>query len=343
MSRPRIGAVHPLWALEGGRISIEGDSFDVGGAVVPQVRVGGRPARLVYASPQRLTVIVPSGLEGGRTPVRVDGIPGETAFVDVGVPMATDLHQVDNPVFDRHGHLLVTFSGTRGQPAPVSIFRIRPDGVREAFVSGILNPTSMSLDPAGRLHVSSRFEGTIYRVLDNGRTEVAATDLGVPCGLAFDEDGTMFVGDRSGTVFRIPPGGNPQTLCTLPPSVAAFHLALGPDRALYVTAPTLASCDSIYRVDEQGTVTVVSSRFGRPQGLAFDHAGALYVAEALAGSSGLYRIRPSGAELVLSAPGLVGLAFDPAGGLAVATSDTVYRFAAAAQALQPGDRAGEGD
>ena len=54
------------------------------------------------------------------------------------------------------------------------------------------------------------------------------------------------------------------------------------------------------------------SGFGRPQGLAFDSQGALYVVEALAGWSGLYRLRPDGtAELVVAGPSLVGVAFNP--------------------------------
>jgi hypothetical protein len=67
-----------------------------------------------------------------------------------------------------------------------------------------------------------------------------------------------------------------------------------------------------------------SSGFGRPQGLAFDAAGHLYVVDALAGSSALYRIRldaPHAPELMLSGGSLIGLAFDPHGGIALATSE----------------------
>ena len=67
--------------------------------------------------------------------------------------------------------------------------------------------------------------------------------------------------------------------------------------------------------------------FGRPQGLAFDANGSLFVVEALAGASGLYRVPPQGdPELVLSGPGLVGVAFDAHGTLVVASNDTAYRL-----------------
>src|SRR5207237_4546890 len=98
-------------------------------------------------------------------------------------------------------------------------------------------------------------EGTVYRVTDDGSTQAFANDLGVACGLAFADDGTLFVGDRSGTIFAVDQSGRARTFASLPASVAAFHLAFGPDRALYVTGPTLSSYDSLYRIDPDGTVT----------------------------------------------------------------------------------------
>ncbi|OLC51067.1 MAG: hypothetical protein AUI64_05370 [Acidobacteria bacterium 13_1_40CM_2_64_6] len=327
MPSPRVTAIHPLWAIEGGRITIEGAGFAVDDSYPSEVRIGDARARIVYASSARLAAVVPGGLEGGRATVRVAAVPGETAFIDIAAPFATGLHQVDNPVFDRDGNLYVTYSGTRGQQVPVSIFRVRPNGTRETFSSGIVNPTSMALDPQGRLYVSSRFEGTVYRVAADGSVEVFANDLGVACGLAFAGDGTLFVGDRSGTIFRVDRDGKATTFASLPASVAAFHLAFGPDAALYVTGPTLSSYDSVYRIDTSGSVTTRYAGFGRPQGVAFDTHGTLHVVEALAGVSGLYRVPASGdPELVLAGPGLVGVAFDPRGGLVVSSNDTAYRL-----------------
>jgi DNA-binding beta-propeller fold protein YncE len=326
---PRVTAVHPLSAIEGGRISIHGTGFPVDGASLPEVRIGNEPARLVYASATELSAIVPEGLAGGRAAVRLAGVPDDDGgFVNIAAPFASGLHQVDNPIFDRDDNLYVTYSGTRGQQVPVSIFRVRPNGTREPFSSGIVNPTSMAIDSRNRLYVSSRFEGAVYRVSSDGTAEPFAHDLGVACGLAFDRDGELFVGDRSGTIFRVDPEGRATMFATLPASVAAFHLAFGPDRALYVTGPTLSSSDELYCIASNGTVSTRYARFGRPQGLAFDRHGALFVVEALAGSSGVYRVPASGApELVLAGPGLVGVAFNAAGSMVVASNDTAYRLA----------------
>jgi sugar lactone lactonase YvrE len=325
---PRVAAIHPHLAIEGGRVTIEGTQFPVDQPRLPAVRIGDLPARVVYASPTAIAVIVPPGLtDSGRTAVRIDGVSGETPFIEVAAPFATGLHQVDNPVFDREGNLYVTYSGTRGQQVPVSIFRVRPNGTRETFSSGIVNPTSMAFDGQGRLYVSSRFEGTVYRVAVDGSVEPFATDLGVACGLAFAADSTLFVGDRSGTIFRVNADGRATAFASLPASVAAFHLAIGPDGAVYATAPTLSSYDAVYRVSADGNVTTRAGGFGRPQGIAFDAAGTLHVVEALAGVSGLYRLASNAKpELVLAGPGLVGVAFDPRGGIVVCSNDTAYRL-----------------
>jgi hypothetical protein len=208
----------------------------------------------------------------------------------------------------------------------VSIFRVASSGARETYSSAIVNPTSMAMDRDGRLYVSSRFEGAVYRLADDGSAEPFATDLGIACGLAFAPDGSLFVGDRSGTIFSVDPSGKARVFASLPSSVAAFHLALGRD-ALYVAAPTLSPYDVIYQIGFDGSISIFSNAFGRPQGLAIGPDGSLFVVEALAGSSGLYRVPPQSApELVVAGDGLIGLAFDSRGAMVVCSSDTAYRF-----------------
>ena len=221
----RLTSVRPLWAIEGGRVTLEGDGFAID-PVAPQVRVGAQPARLASASGTTLSVIIPEGLEGGSTAVRIDELPGETAFVEIGTPLVTGVHHVDSPAYDRHGNLYVTFSGSRGQQAPVSIFIVRQDGTREPFVSDVPNPTSLAFDRDGRLYVSSRFDGSVYRVEADGRASLYASNLGVACGLAFGPDGALFVGDRSGTVLRVDESGRAQTFATLPANPGAGAMAI---------------------------------------------------------------------------------------------------------------------
>jgi sugar lactone lactonase YvrE len=324
---PALTSLEPVRVVEGGRLWLRGDGFPQPDSTADIVTIGGVPARLSFAAPDRVAVVVPSGLEGGETPVKVAWVPGATLYARVGSLLATGLHLVDNPVFGSDGNLYATYSGTRGQEATVSIFRISGNGAREPFVHALVNPTSMAIGPDGYLYVSSRFEGRVYRVFDEGQYEVVASDLGVACGLAFGADGTLYVGDRGGTIFKIDRGGRTETFAKIPSSIAAFHLAMSPDGHLYVSAPTLASYDSVRRIDPDGRVEPLNIPFGRPQGMAFDPKGVLHIVEALAGSTGIYAIRPDREpELVVAGAGLVGVAFKADGQMAVASGDSVYSF-----------------
>ncbi len=322
-----LTGIDPPGVLAGARLWLRG-----GGVPVPAaeagVSVGGAAARVLFAAPDRIAVEVPRLAEPGRASVRAAWSPGATLFVEVGVPMATGLHQVDSPAVDAAGRVYAAFSGPRGQETPVSVYRVEADGGREPFVEGVVNATSLAFSPSGVLHVSSRYDGVVYRVLDDGRTEPFVSELGVACGLAFAPDGSLFVGDRSGTLHHVSADGHRTTVfATLPASVAAYHLAMGPDEQLYVTGPTLATHDAIYRFDAAGRQDVLDRSFGRPQGLAFDAHGVLHVVEALAGVSAIYRCPSAGARRqVVSGPALVGLAFLPDGELVAATADTLYRF-----------------
>ena len=331
-----LTSVDPIRAVPGGRVWLRGSGFPVPNSYPTECSIGGQPAHITFAARDRVALMVPGGLEGGTTEIKAPWLPGATAYLDVGVTVATGLHQVDNPAVDADGRMYFTYSGKRGQEAAVSVFRVVPGGPREPFVTGIVNVTSLAFGPDRNLYASSRFDGSVYRIAQDGSHEIVVSDLGLACGLAFAPDGTLFVGDRTGTIFVIDQHGQSKTLATLPASVAAFHLAMGPDDALYVTGPTLATYDRIYRVALSGRVETLDQTFGRPQGLGFDSHGVLHVVEALAGVSGVYRLPERGAKsMVLSGARLIGLAFGPDDRLVVASTDSAWLFLGESAATMP--------
>ena len=88
----------------------------------------------------------------------------------------------------------------------------------------------------------------------------------------------------------------------------------------------MCSFDEIIRFNEDGEPSVFFRGLGRPQGLAFDRDGNLYLAASLRGRRGIVRISRDGsnAEVVVAGMNLVGLAFGPNGEMVVATNDSVY-------------------
>lgn len=325
-----VRSADPRWVVPGGTIHLADLDLQPSPNGPPRVYVGDTEARVASASRRHVRFAVPPHPVAGEQQVRIE--PGAVAGPQLFVArtLSTGLHIVDSPAFDGLGRLYVTHSGSRGVKVPVPIYRVRPDGEREPVAVDLPNPTSLALGPDGAMFISSRFEGQVYRLTTDDRAEVYVGDLGVPTGLAFARDGSLFVGDRSGSIFRVSPQREVDVFATLPASVAAFHLAFGPDDCLYVSAPTLSAHDAVYRISPERMVDVLCDGLGRPQGLAFDSAGMLYVADALAGSSGIHRIDisspPYRPELVAATPVVVGLAFDPVGGLIVASNDTVWRL-----------------
>jgi hypothetical protein len=109
--------------------------------------------------------------------------------------------------------------------------------------------------------------------------------------------------------------------------MAAYHLALSPEGDLFVTGPTTSSFEAIYRISPAGQTEVYYRGLGRPQGLAFDAEGRLYVAASVGGRKGIIRIGSDrSAELFLSGPNIVGLAFGPSRSMIVATTNMLYRL-----------------
>jgi sugar lactone lactonase YvrE len=175
------------------------------------------------------------------------------------------------------------------------------------------------------MFVTSRLEGIVYKLNPFKEAVVFARNVGVATGIAFDRRGLMYIGDRTGTIFKVNGIGEERAWAQIEPSVSAFHLAFGPDDSLYVTGPTVTSFDCIWRINPDGNVDVFFKGLGRPQGLAFDREGNLYVAAALRGRRGIVRISPSGdAKVIVAGVNLVGLAFSSAGEMAVVSIDSVY-------------------
>ena len=190
-----------------------------------------------------------------------------------------------------------------------------------------MNPTGLAFDREGLLYVSSRYDGIIYQVTPSGNMSVFVEGMGVATGIAFDREENLYVGDRSGTIFKISRSRQIYVFATLEPSVAAYHLAFGENGDLFVTGPTTSSFDSVHCISKAGEVSTFYRGLGRPQGLAFDAQGRLYVAASLGGRRGIIRIDGAGKpEHFVSGPGIVGVAFAPGGAMILSTHSALYRI-----------------
>lgn len=333
--RPEISMVSPAAAIPGGEFQIRGKNF--ARADRPRVLFGDILAPVVIGSNSYVIAKVPEGAAVGKMVVEC-GVQASTVWhCGIGVQIADSMHPVANPAVDTFGNVYATFSGSRGQKTPVSVYRIDTNFDVKPLVTDMMNATGLALDRDGMLYVSSRYDGIVYQVAPNGTMSVYVEGMGVATGLAFDQEENLYVGDRSGTIFKISRQRQIYVFCTMEPSIAAYHLAFGPDGHLYVTGPTTSSYDAVHRISPAGESEVYFRGLGRPQGLAFDADGNLYVAASMSGRKGVVRIDTGRhADLFLSGPNIVGLAFTPAKAMIVATNNALYRVDVGIQGLLPG-------
>jgi sugar lactone lactonase YvrE len=323
-SRPQISQVTPPAAIAGGELQIRGKGFAK--SERPRVTIGEVGAPIIIGSDSFVIARVPEGATAGELVIESGGGSSDSWACDVGVLIAESLHPVTSPAIDSFGNIYTTFSGSRGQKVPVAVYRIDLNFNMKPFINDLMNATAMAFDTQGMLYISSRYDGFVYQVTPNGNLSVFVEGMGVATGLAFDGIGNLYVGDRSGTIFKISPTRQIFVFATLEPSISAYHLTFGPDDYLYVTGPTTSSFDTVYRISHEGEVEVFYRGLGRPQGMAFDEEGRLYVAASISGRKGVVRIYPDKrADLFLTGPGIVGLAFSPSRAMVVATTNALYR------------------
>jgi sugar lactone lactonase YvrE len=332
---PHLDRVAPRAAIPGGSFEIFGSHlFPVtnDGPQLPSATFGDTTAYFDLVRPGRALLRVPEGAIASDLTLRANGVASNVLHANIAVPMADELHLVSNPTID--GNLFAMISGPRGERVPVSIVRIGRDLQARPFARDLLNVTALAFGPDSYLYASSRAEGTVYRISPEGdHISTFAEGMGVATGIAFDRDGNLFVGDRSGTIFKVGPYGsrNPGEVfvfATLEPSVAAYHLAFRDDGTLLVAAPSTSSNQPIYAIAPNGDTSIFYQGLGRPQGLALDSIGNVYVAASLQGRRGIVRITPDGssAELFIAGNDLVGLCFLDDGCAALATNGTLFHL-----------------
>jgi sugar lactone lactonase YvrE len=320
-----IRAVTPAVGIPGGEISIQCSGFKPGLPSGSKVLFGTAEADIVSASEERVIVKVPEGAQSLGVALSVDGVESAVFPFILGARLATGLHPVANPVLAADGAIITTISGVRGQQSPRPLIKVSKTGKVTAFACEIMNPTGLAFSPNGQLYISSRADGTVLRYTDFEKLEVVAEDLGVPCGIAFDSEARLYVGDRTGKIIRIGSTGSIEEFAAIPPSVSAFHLAFDRNDNLYVTGPTVAVRDPVYRISHKGEVSMLLEGLARPQGLAVGNHGDLWIATAYAGKKGIFRCSLRLKELVhyIAAPMLVGLALDGKN-IFLADSNSIY-------------------
>jgi len=318
-----IISVAPLAGAPGGELTIHCRAFIPG--LDSKVFFGETEAFILSASEDRIIVRLPESPRSLGLMLQVGTEISNVYPFGLAIQLAAGLHPVTNPVIAADGSIITTVSGSRGQEIIQPLVRITRSGEKIPFHCDIMNPTGLAFSKQGQLYVTSRNDGTVLRYGDFEQLEVVAEDLGIPCGIVFDSKGLLYVGDRTGRIFRIGRSGKKEEFASLEPSISAYHLAIDAADNLYVSGPTFAMRDSLYRISKKGKVSVALDGLARPQGMVFLPEGDLLIATGYQGMKGIFRYSPFDGSIkhYLTAPILVGLAVSDQN-IYLASNDSIY-------------------
>ena len=179
----RVAAVRPPWAIEGGRITIDGSGFPDRPAAPARTCASATRAR-ASCSPRRR-----ESPRSSRRGSRAGGRPSASTACRArlrssGIDIARAASRPDCTRSTTRCSIATAICTSPTAARAASRCRCRSSACGRTArarrsASGIVNPTSMAIGPDGELYVSSRFEGTVYRVAADGSVEPFATDLGV--------------------------------------------------------------------------------------------------------------------------------------------------------------------
>ncbi|HEX2033531.1 MAG TPA: SMP-30/gluconolactonase/LRE family protein [Chloroflexota bacterium] len=206
----------------------------------------------------------------------------------------------------------------------------------EVVVSGYNSPEGPAFDRQGNLHFVNWLSSSIIRVTPDGAAAELANTGGIPAGLAFHRDGTLYVadeGDHLHGILRVSP------TVEITPWIQAYQgqplngandLVFDAQGVLYFSDPWRSSLErpigAFYRAFPDGRLEQLASGLAFPNGVAIDAAGtAVYLAETGRNHVLRFEMRPDGTvgpaaifARLQGRPGPDGMAFDEAGNLYVA-------------------------
>ncbi len=199
-------------------------------------------------------------------------------------------------------------SGSNGNVAPIArIF---------GSSTGLNAPAGIALDSSGNIYVSNAGNNsvTVYSAGSDGDTAPtstimgASTQLSTPEGIALDSTGNIYVvsnGTNIVTVYGAGSNGNIAPSSTIEGFNTGLNaptgIGLDSNKNIYVTNGTNSGTSSVtaYPAGSNGNVTPSSTIIGfntglfKPQGIALDSDGNIYVANAGTGNDGIL-IYPAG-------------------------------------------------
>ena len=213
---------------------------------------------------------------------------------------------------------------------------MRTEDEPQLLIAGYDSPEGPAFDRAGNLFFVNWLSSSIVRLTPDGQAEEWYNTGGIPAGLAFHRDGSLWVtdeGDDIHGVIRLSPARERTVMADSyagRPLNGANDLVFAADGTLYFSDPWRSSLDNpiggFYRLFPDGRLEQLDTGLAFPNGVALAADGsAAYLAETWHNRVLRYPIAPDGTvgprqewARLTGEPGPDGMAFDAEGFLYVA-------------------------
>lgn len=254
----------------------------------------------------------------GTTVHQISPAGGVTPIATIAGPL-TSIQAIERGA---GGEIYAAGLGTRGS----ALVRLQSGQQTVLLQNGLAGPTAMVKTSAGDYVATNNADGTLVRIdPKTGAITPFASGLNRPTGITQDSAGHFFVANTGdNTIVRVLPDGTSSVFAT--GLNQPYDLKFDPaGSTLYVTN---AGNNTISAIDSQGHVqTLARSIANRPQGMRYDTAGNLWIAN----DDGTLRVSHPDGSVETLATGLAsprGLAVDGAGTAYVASysSGTVQKI-----------------
>jgi len=325
----KIKEIRPSILLRGGIIEIELDKkLPVWDLEEGDFIFENNAIRLIAASPTRLIgEVLYFSEDKSKVPFFIETSEYKTTMEELNFPVKLSENHIfgSSPVSDVHGNIyfidLKEFQ--KNQQSVVYKYSV-DDGRVYPYVSGIGAPSSLAYFE-GVLYITSMVERKLYRCFSSGEYELFSQGLGSAYGLAVNSLGAIFVGDQTGSLFKVDSTGRASFYAAIPESFKGYHFTFSSKDELYFTVPSSVGKNYIYRLNAKKELELILETMNVLGALAFSEDGSLYWAENSREEGMIYRLSPEQEkEKVVSGSFMLGLHFNPKGDLITSDLNNLY-------------------
>ncbi|HCL55717.1 MAG TPA: hypothetical protein DHW82_01740 [Spirochaetia bacterium] len=325
----KIKKIEPGIVLRGGRLEIISDggipSWDIEDK---DIFIGEKNLKLIASSSEKiLAEVVGYDEQFMELPVlfKNDQVKIKEGTVYIPIKICSNHILGSSPVCDIYGNIYFVDLRELQENQQSIIYKYLIDEKKLIpYIIGIPAPTSLSYFE-GVLYITSMVDRKLYRCVAQGEYEVMAQGLGSVFGTAVNSLGEIFVGDQTGSVFKVDSTGKAAFFTSIPESFKGYHFVFSKDDDLFISIPSNVGKNSIYRVTREQSVKPYLETMNILGGIAINPKGEFFWVENTREDGAVFKIDPEGhVRKILSASFILGLTFSSNGDLVVTDLHNIY-------------------